>query len=65
MQLTQLLAALATSILPQDLLALCARPQTRNALIEAGIVHGVIDSKRPFAALAAWIHRLAPGVRLM
>ncbi|MBI2569382.1 MAG: hypothetical protein HYV63_20390 [Candidatus Schekmanbacteria bacterium] len=37
----------------------------RGDLVEALAAGGLLDSQRKLAQLAAWIHRLVPGVRLM
>ncbi|MBI2567894.1 MAG: hypothetical protein HYV63_12755 [Candidatus Schekmanbacteria bacterium] len=37
----------------------------RGDLVEALAADGLLDSQRKLAQLAAWIHRLLPGVRRM
>ena len=64
-QLVQLLAARASSLFPPSLLHAVAQVPTRSKLIETFQASCTEFTARPFALLAAWIHRLEPGIRLM
>ncbi len=63
--IVQLLFALASSLLSGCQRKALAPVETRASLIHAAAESGLVDATRPFAPLASWIHRLAPGIRLV
>ena len=64
-QLVQGLLALAGDLLKTKARELLAKVRTRCRLVEVMRTVKAVGRKRPFAALAGWLHRILPGIRLM
>jgi len=63
-QLVQLFMAFSATLLPPPMPQTVAKASSRQAFLDA-LSGLVIDPGALFAATAAWIHRLGPGIRLM
>lgn len=63
--LVELVLALAQDLLPDARRKSLEVVDTRQAFVHAFRSAGRVDRHPVFASLAAWIHRLSPGIRLM
>jgi hypothetical protein len=63
--IVQLLFALASGLLSSAEQNALAPVDTRAALIHVAAQSRLVEATYPFARLAAWVHRLEPGIRLM
>ncbi len=64
-QLLQILLSVGKELLGTALFSLLPRIRTRGMLIELLGSSGLADPHQAFAQVAAWIHRIQPGLRLM
>ncbi|MBC8444945.1 MAG: hypothetical protein H8D77_02360 [Chloroflexi bacterium] len=63
LMLTQALAGAGAAVV--DVIGRVGMDCTRGGLVDALAASGVVQGTRKLEQLAGWIHRLAPGVRLM
>jgi hypothetical protein len=63
LMLTQTLAGAGVAV--ADVIGRVGMDCTRGELVDALAASGVIGGPRKLAQMAGWLHRLAPGVRLM
>jgi hypothetical protein len=64
-QLVQLVLAKASSLVPSECLHALTKVTTRWSFLEAVRSAALREHQHSLAAIAAWIHRLEPGIRLM